>query len=71
MPIRRFRRIEDMERPHWRQPGDAELYVSIKAVWDFGRRTNPRRFPTGVFRHRSIEELNAQTARWRNLKPSR
>jgi hypothetical protein len=64
MPVRRFRSIEEMKRPHWRKPGDPELYASIRVVWAFGRRTRPRRFPPGVFKHRSIEDLNAQTRRW-------
>jgi hypothetical protein len=64
MPIRKFRRIEDMERPKWREPGDPRLYQTIAALWEFGRRTAGRRFPPGVYRHRSIEDLNAQTARW-------
>jgi hypothetical protein len=70
MPIRRFRRIEDMERPNWRQPGDPELYAAIKMLWDFGRRTATRRFPPGVYRHASIEALNAQTRAW-HAEPSR
>jgi hypothetical protein len=64
MPVRRFRSIEEMKRTRWRAPGDPELYASIRLVWTFGRRTQPRRFPPGVFKHRSIEDLNAQTRRW-------
>ncbi len=64
MPVRRFRSSEDMKRLLWRTPGDPELAASIKAVWEFGRRTNPRQFPPGVFKHRSMAEPNAQTERW-------
>lgn len=65
MPVRRFRSVEEMEQPVWRTPGDPELYRAIAAIWDFGRRTVPRRFPPGVHRHRSIEALNATTDAWR------
>lgn len=65
MPVRRFRRVEDMERPLWRNPGDPALYRAIASLWDFGRRTRWQTFPPGVYRHASIEELNAQTERWR------
>ena len=65
MPVRKFRTIEDMERSKWRRPGDPDLYRSIASVWDFGRRTRPRRFPPGVYRHRSMSDLNAQTERWK------
>ena len=64
MPVHRFRSAEEMNQPRWREPGDPELLRAIAAVWDFGRRTMPRRFPPGVYRHRSIESLNAQTEAW-------
>src|SRR6266498_3731370 len=64
MPIRRFRSVDQMNQPHWREPGDPDLYRTIARLWAFGQRTSRRRFPPGVHRHRSIEELGAQTARW-------
>ena len=63
-PVRRFRSVEEMEQPVWRTPGDPALYRAIAAVWEFGRRTLPRRFPPGVHRHRTIEALNETTERW-------
>jgi hypothetical protein len=30
----------------------------MRFVWNVGRRTNPRRFPPGVHRYRSIEEMS-------------
>lgn len=66
MGVRKFRGIEEMERERWRQPGDPALYQVIARLWDFGRRTGGRRFPPGVYRHRSIADLNAQTERWRS-----
>jgi hypothetical protein len=64
MPIRKFRSVEEMERPLWRSPGDPHLYRAIARVWDFGRRSRRRCFPSGVHRHVSIDALNAQTERW-------
>ena len=64
MSVRRFRSVEEMEQPVWRTPGDPDLYRAIAAIWDFGMRTVPRRFPPGVHRHRSIEALNETTERW-------
>jgi hypothetical protein len=70
MPVRRFQRIEDMEQPVWREPGDPQLYRAIASLWDFGRRTRRRRLPPGVYRHASIEDLNAQAERWaRDVRP--
>ena len=59
MPIRKFRSVEEMNQPVWRQPGDPELYRAIKAVWEFGQRTSTKRFQPGVRRFRSIEEMSA------------
>jgi len=71
MPVRKFRTVEALEGSKWREPGDAELYRAIARVWTFGQRTRPRRFPPGVYRHRTIDDLNAQTERWlaADLKP--
>jgi hypothetical protein len=54
-----------MERPSWREPGDPNLYRAIARVWEFGQRSGRRRFPPGVYMYRSVEQLNAQTERWR------
>jgi hypothetical protein len=57
MPVRKFRTVEEMNRPVWRTPGSAELLEAIRNVWEFGRRTSRRRFRPGVYRYRSIEEM--------------
>lgn len=59
MPVRKFRSVEQMKQPRWHQPGDAALYRAIAMTWDLARRTNPRRFPPGVRKYRSIEEMSA------------
>jgi hypothetical protein len=64
MPVRRFRRIEDMEDSLWREPGDPGLWRAIERVWRFAAETCPLRFPPGVYRHRSIEEAKQQRERW-------
>jgi hypothetical protein len=64
MPVRRFRSVEDMEGPRWYTPGDPELYRALRRVWALHSRTLQPRFPPGVYRHRSIEEMNAQQELW-------
>jgi hypothetical protein len=64
MPVRKFRNVDQMNQPQWREPGDPHLYRAIARLWAFGQRTRRRRFPPGVHRYRSIEELAAQTIRW-------
>jgi hypothetical protein len=64
MPVRKSRTVEEMEQPYWRRPGDPSLYRTMARLWELGRRTGARRFSPGVYRHRSIEDLNAQTEAW-------
>ena len=58
MPIRKFRSAGEMNQPIWHRPGDPALYQSMRIVWDFGRRANPRRFPPGVHKYHSFEEMS-------------
>lgn len=64
MPFRRFRSLEAMEDALWYPTGDAALWEAIRRVWDFADRSAPRRFPPGVYRHRTIEDAQAQRDRW-------
>lgn len=64
MPVRKFRSVEAMNQPHWRTPGDPALYVIIAGLWESGARTQQRRFPPGVYRHRSIQALDAAVEHW-------
>jgi len=68
MPVRKFRSVEELERAKWRRAGDPELFRAIARVWEFGGRTNRRLFPPGVYRHRTLAELNAQTERWQRMR---
>ncbi|AMY08920.1 hypothetical protein LuPra_02126 [Luteitalea pratensis] len=64
MPIRKFRSVEAMSAPTWREPGQPELRRVIEALWTNGLRLQGPRFPPGVHRYRSIEDLDAQVQRW-------
>jgi hypothetical protein len=63
MPVRKYRRVEDIPRG-WMTPGDPALYRAIEAVWELGRRTVSLRFPPGVYKHRSIERLDQLEREW-------
>ncbi len=64
MPVRRFRDLQEMEDSLWHEPGTPELLHAIAGVWSFAERTCPKRFPPGVYRHRSIEEEQRQRDLW-------
>ena len=59
MPVQKFRSIEDMPDVPRRQPGDPALARAMRQLWDFGRRVSHRRFRPGVYKFRSIEEMDA------------
>jgi hypothetical protein len=52
-----------MEGNTWRERGP-ELDDAIRRAWEFAAKTVELRFPPGVYRHRSIDDANAQTERW-------
>ena len=64
MPVQKFRSVADMGDPPRRRPGDPALYRTMAAMWELGRRTNPRRFPPGVRKYRSIEEMSRAQEQW-------
>lgn len=64
MTVRKFRDVREMEDAPWRQPGDPFLWRAIAGVWSFAERTCPRRYPPGVYKHRSIEEAERLREQW-------
>ncbi len=64
MPVRKFRSLEEMEDALWREAGDPALQRAIARVWAFADQTCPRRFPPGVYRHRSAAEADRQRDLW-------
>ncbi len=66
MPVRKFRSFEEMEdeRGKWKTQDTPALWRAIRATWSWARRMAPRRYPPGVYKHRTIEELNRQTELW-------
>jgi hypothetical protein len=64
MPVRKFRDVREMDSEPWRAPEDPLLWRAIAGVWDFAERTCPRRYPPGVYKHRSIEEAEQLREQW-------
>ena len=57
MPVRKFRNVEEMNVPHWRDAGDPVLIRAMAALWEIGRRTSKRSYPPGVHKHTSVEDM--------------
>jgi hypothetical protein len=64
MPLRKYRSVEEMEPPPWREPldpGNLRLACDLSAL---ATRLRPRRFPRGLHRYRSVEEAGRRRAEW-------
>jgi hypothetical protein len=59
MPVRKFRTVDELNQPIWRQPGDPAPYRTIASLWQTARAMRPRRFTPGVRRFRTIADLEA------------
>jgi hypothetical protein len=64
MPIRKLQKLPDVDESVWLSPDDPRLWRTIKAVWALSARLCPPRFPSGVYKHRTIEDANRQTEAW-------
>lgn len=62
MPFKKYRSIEEMDADRgdlWCDKPDAAWWRRIDRLWRQSEQLNPRSYPTGLFKFRSIEELNA------------
>jgi hypothetical protein len=67
MPILRFRSVEEMDRETHVEPSfsrDASWFLRVARLWERSARLNPRRFPPGVHRYRTIEAAYEERERW-------
>jgi hypothetical protein len=63
MPIKKFRDVSEIEEVRY-EPGSQRLFEVIRYVWDLSDRICPLRFPSGVFKHRTIEDAAALREVW-------
>ena len=64
MPVRKVRSLQEAEDASRLDRHDPRLWANIVAVWRRSALLFPRRFPRGVYKHRSIDELNRNTDAW-------
>jgi len=64
VPVRKFRTVEEMSGDRWYSPGDPALSRAIRRVWELGHRTIRQRFSPGVYKLRSVDEMNALQQQW-------
>jgi hypothetical protein len=64
VPVRRFRSIEEMSGDHWYPPGSDALHRALRRIWALGHRTIQPHFPPGLYKHRTLEDMNALQRQW-------
>lgn len=67
MPVRKFRSVEEMSDELGDEPWlpvGPDLWRALGNLEALAARTTNHHFPPGVYRHRSIEEAQAQRERW-------
>jgi hypothetical protein len=74
MPVRKFRNIEEMNEAasdRWLDGNDPRLPERIAGHWSAWRGILPVVRPRGVFKFRTIEEMNAFKEKWENARIAR
>jgi len=64
VPVRKFRSVEAMAPPPWREPLDPANLRLACDLSELASRLRPRRFPRGLHKYRSVEEASRRRARW-------
>ena len=67
MPVRRLRSLDEAEQSVWLHRDDPRLWPAVKTVWELADRVCSRRFPPGVYKHRTIGDVNRQSDAWEKL----
>jgi hypothetical protein len=67
VPVRKFRSIEEMDaasRDLWSDRLDEAYFDRLRRLWRRSVRLDPRTFPKGVIKYRSLDEAQADRDRW-------
>ncbi len=67
MPVFKFRSVEGFDEHRgdlWCKAPDDKWFRRIASLWSRSARLNPRRFPPGVRKYRSMKESQADRERW-------
>jgi hypothetical protein len=64
MPIKKYRRVEDMEERCWFEPGDPKLWEALRNLARTAALAGGLQFPPGVYKHRSIADAERLRHEW-------
>lgn len=58
MPVYKFKTFEEAERSLWCFHPDEEYYKRVAELWDFADQLNPIKYPSGIFKFKTLEQAN-------------
>lgn len=58
MPVYKYKTFEEAERALWNFHPDKEYYKRVAELWDFADKLNPIKYPSGIFKFKTLEEAN-------------
>jgi hypothetical protein len=64
MPVRRLHSLREAEDDIWRDTSDPRFWSSLASWWALSDRLFPWKLRPGLYKHRSIEDLNRQRESW-------
>ncbi len=67
MPVQKFRTLEEMnaaDRDMWCDEPDDAYLERVRQLWRRSALLNPRSYPKGVRKYRTLEEAQAERDRW-------
>lgn len=64
MPVRRLGSLQQAEDSLVIDADDPRLWSRVAGLWRIADRLFPRRFPAGVHKHESLEDLNRLRDAW-------
>ena len=64
MPLRKYRSVEEMESPSWREPLDPRNLRLACDLSALATRLRLRRFPRGLHKYRSVDEAWRRREQW-------
>ena len=64
MPLRKYRSVEEMPAPAWREPLDPQNLRVAGDLSALATRLRPRRFPPGLHKYRSAADAARRRDQW-------
>lgn len=64
MPVYKYKTFDEAKLALWCQEPDVAYFRQLNSLWALADRLSPFKYPSGVFKYRTIEEANKQRGEW-------